>query len=128
MGILIWVHMTHHVQKAKCMQYGTASYQRTIILHISEPFDMHWNFTCMLSIHSVLLGLLPIIRMSVQMQASLFAKQKLLSAAKEMLPLSTFSCGIYPFLLFYTSWSEATSKSCLEQEVNQSLERSLFHC
>lgn len=74
MGVLIRVRMTHHIQKAKCMQYGTASYLRTIVFHISEPFDLHSDFTCMLSTHSFLLGLLLIIQTSVQMQASLFAK------------------------------------------------------
>jgi len=89
MGILFGVCMTHHIRRAKCMQYGTASYLRTIVLHISEPFDMHLDFTCALSIRSFLLGLLLIIQMSVEMQASLFCQTKM---TYFMLPEKPYLC------------------------------------
>lgn len=105
MGILIWVHMTHHAQRCKCMQYGTASYLRTIVVHISEPFDIYSDSTCTLPIHSSLRGLL-LMNPNVCANTSIPFCQTLY-AAKEMLPLFTFSCGMYPFLLPYTSfqWS-----------------------
>lgn len=126
MGILIWVHMTHHAQRCKCMQYGTASYLRTIVVHISEPFDIYSDSTCTLPIHSSLRGLLLIIQMSAQIQASPFAKHFLLPKKCYLCPPSAVECT--PSSSPTPSFSEVTSKSCLEQEMKQCLERTVIHC